>query len=618
MAAALSFIAAALLSCNGDRGAASHGTPPASPSPATRSASPTAVPEPLVPVPPDRDLLDLARRFGRSPGTEAARGPTPQIGSRRTFYVTVLPPGAIGGDALPSMREATAVLLAMSEHALFYWEAGFEPAPAAAQHAAETFETVVWPALTPVFGEPPRGGVDGDDRIIVLHADLGGGAGGYFADTDAVPRWAQPYSNEADMVYLDASMPPDSPEYAPLLAHEYQHLLQFARDPGEDSWVNEGLSEFAAGLTAPYGGRQRAFLENPRLQLNAWEGSGADYGKAYLWFDYLAQRFGRELIASIARDPLDGTASVRAVLERAGAALDDVVADWAVANYADQTSGRFAYPEGDVSVVPNATIRPGERLERDLPQFAADYVAIEGEGRIRLTFEGARAVPVVGGLATAGSVWWSNRGDAIDARLTRSFDLTNVTRATLVFRTWFDIERAWDYGYVAVSEDGGRTWQLLRGQQTTDLNPIGLAYGPGYTGRSGGGDTPAWVEERIDLTRFAGRRIFLRFEYVTDGGVHHDGWAIDGIRIPEIGFDDETEAAGAWDAEGFTVLGGPLAQRFALRLVQSDRVTAVPLGTANRATFDVDLSAGSSVLVVVPLTGDSTAAASYTLSAAGG
>ncbi len=214
-------------------------------------------------------------------------------------------------------------------------------------------------------------------------------------------------------------------------------------------------------------------------------------------------------------------------------------------------------------------------------------------------------------------VWWSNRGDSIDSRLTREFDLTGVTSATLTFDTWFDIERGWDYGYVEASADGGRTWTILRGEKTTDLNPIGLAYGPAYTGRSGG-DQAAWVEERIDLTPFAGKRILLRFEYVTDGGLYREGWAIDDIRIPEIGYDDEAASSVGWQAEGFTVLDRPLPQRFTLRLAQGGRVTAVPLDGANRATLDVDLSAGRAVLIVVALTGDSTAPATYKLSAAAG
>lgn len=615
MAAALSFVGAILLSCADNRnppnGAAM--SPALASSPAS-DASPAADSRPVLPTPPDRDLIDLARRLRYVPKEQPPPGLAPEVGSRRLFWVTVLPPGAIGGEALPSVRQATARLMVVSEHALFYWEEGFEPDEAAAQRAAEIFETVVRPALAPVFGDR-LSDIDGDGRVVVLHADLGGGAGGYVSDTDSVPAWAALYGNQADMLYLDASISPDSPSYTPVLAHEYQHLLQLALDPGEESWVNEGLSEFAAGLAGPYDGRQEAFLQDPRRRLDFWEGDGADYAKAHLWFDYLAQRFGRNIIVSIARDPRDGAEGVGAALRRVGADLETVVADWATANYADQPSGPYGYSGSDVSVPATASIGASEQLQRDVPQFAADYIAIQGSGRTRLTFEGATTTPVVGGLTLDGGAWWSNRGDNIDTRLTREFDLSEVRRATLSFRTWFDIERGWDYGYVEASEDGGRTWTTLDGEQTTNLNPVGNAYGPGYTGRSGGGDEPSWVDERIDLSPFAGKRILLRFEYVTDAGVHGRGWAIDDVRIPEIGFEDAGASAEAWDAEGFVPLRRPLPQRFALRLVQGGRVTPVELDSDNRATFEVDPSEGEACLIVVALTSDSLAPAGYTLTA---
>lgn len=618
MAAALSFAAATLLFCADERDAANR--TPVSPTPASRPTPgepPTADSEPVVPTPPDRDPIDLARRLGRTPRQRPPARPAPEVGSRRSFWVTVLPPGAIGGEALPSVRQAPARLMVVSDHALFYWEEGFEPDEAAAQRAAQTFDTVVRPALAPVFGDRP-GDIDGDGRVVVLHADLGGGAGGYVSETDSVPAWAASYGNEADMLYLDASISPDSPSYAPVLAHEYQHLLQLAWDPGEESWVNEGLSEFAAGLTGSYDGRRQAFLQDPRRRLDFWEGDAADYAKAHLWFDYLAQRFGQGIIASIARDPRDGAEGVRAALRNVGADLEAVLTDWVTANYADQPSGPYGYPESDVSVSATAVIGAGEHLPRDVPQFAADYIAIEGSGLARLTFEGATTTPVVGGLALDGGAWWSNRGDNIDTRLTREVDLTGVPRATLAFRTWFDIELGWDYGYVEASEDGGRTWTILSGEQTTDLNPVGSAYGPGYTGRSGGGDEPVWVDERIDLSPFAGKRILLRFEYVTDAGIHRRGWVIDDVRIPEIGFEDAGTSADAWEAEGFVLLRRPFLQRFALRLVQGDRATPVELDDANRATFEVDLSRGEACLILVALTGQSLAPAEYTLTASGG
>ena len=85
------------------------------------------------------------------------------------------------------------------------------------------------------------------------------------------------------------------------------------------------------------------------------------------------------------------------------------------------------------------------------------------------------------------SFWWSNRGDNVDTWLTRELDLSAVTGATLRFWTWFDIEKAWDYAYVTISKDGGKTWDVLQGIHASTENPLGNSYGPGYTGGSGSG-----------------------------------------------------------------------------------------------------------------------------------
>ena len=63
---------------------------------------------------------------------------------------------------------------------------------------------------------------------------------------------------------------------------------------------------------------------------------------------------------------------------------------------------------------------------------------------------------------------WGNAEDAIDTTLTRPLDLTAATAPVLTFKTWFDIERWYDWGYVCVSTDGGATWEALPGDQTHD------------------------------------------------------------------------------------------------------------------------------------------------------
>ena len=164
--------------------------------------------------------------------------------------------------------------------------------------------------------------------------------------------------------------------------------------------------------------------------------------------------------------------------------------------------------------------------------------------------------------------WWANRGDDSDMRLSRAFDLRNVKTATLTFSTWYDIEDGWDYGYVEVSTDGGKHWQILPGKTTTDKNPVGNAFGVGWTGISGGGKTPAWVEEKVDLSAFAGKQILLRFEYVTDDALNLPGWLIDDIRIPELNYSDDAELGnGGWQAEGWALIDNVLPQRWLVQIL---------------------------------------------------
>jgi hypothetical protein len=178
--------------------------------------------------------------------------------------------------------------------------------------------------------------------------------------------------------------------------------------------------------------------------------------------------------------------------------------------------------------------------------------------------------------------------------LTREFDLSDVDTATLRFRTWYEIEDGWDYGYVAVSTDDGETWTALAGNETTTYDPVQGAYGPGYTGESGG-----WVPEEVDLSAYAGEEILLRFEYVTDDATNQTGLAIDDIEIKEIGYSDDASDDGDWEVEGFVRVTGPIEQRFIVQKIEGPRdapvVTEIELDSENRG----EIPLGESTVIVV-------------------
>ncbi len=613
--------------CGGGGGApapTATGRPPttATASPAGSPPAPTASP-PTSNTPPDRDLLALAVRLGRvaKPVSPIARTEPPSYteGDRQTFTVP---------DSLtPSLLSTDAALRLITPRAYFYFQGGHDVSADDLAAGGREFEEKIYPEVMRYFGQESSPGVDSDPHITLLHADLPG-AGGFFTDQNEYPKAACPASNEREMIYLASG--PGSSGYDGLVAHELQHLIHWNADHNEETWVNEGLSELAAEIVAGAQGQIPAALNSPDTQLNAWEPQGgsnsAHYGIAHLFIRYLLDRYGGwENAGRLLKEPADGIAGIDNYLAPFGTTFSDVFADWVIANYLnDPAGGRYSQPNIEGHASPAATLSDYKDGDGDVHQFATDYLEIKlPQGDAVFSFDGADTVTAIANQPYSGSgQWWSGHGDGIDSTLTAGFDLTGLKSATLRFRAWYDTEKNWDYAYVEASADGGSTWRVLPGRHTTEEDPMDLAYGPGFTGKSGGGDTPSWVEEQVDLSAFAGQKVLLRFEYITDEAVNVDGFAIDDITIPELGFVDDAEGDGPWQAEGFRRLTGPLPQRFVVQVIemgQTTSVTTMPLDETNSG--EVRLSGlGSTldkaVIVVAAATEDTQQTASYRYSLA--
>ena len=313
-----------------------------------------------------------------------------------------------------------------------------------------------------------------------------------------------------------------------------------------------------------------------------------------------ADRFGGDpALGQIARQSGDGPLGIDQFLESAGAGVPfaGVFADWIAANILNLDEGPYANPSRSVNASVNSVLSPGDAVESAARQFGTDYYRLDGlaSGEYELRFDGEVAAGVLPIAPDAGAFWWSNRGDEIDTTLTREVDLTNATAPILRFRTWHDIERWYDRGYVSVSTDGGETWTALAGATSVSDDPVRLAYGPGYQGTSGDPLEPEWIDEEVDLARYAGQRILLRFEYVTDGGTHGEGWAIDDITIDGTDLNDLSASDAGWDAEGWVRIDGSLPQRWIVRLIATDAsgapvVRDIPLDATNTGTLRFDAS----------------------------
>jgi len=246
-----------------------------------------------------------------------------------------------------------------------------------------------------------------------------------------------------------------------------------------------------------------------------------------------------------------------------------------IANYLDapdaDPDGRYGY--SDIDLFPMAISEEYRRYpasaKAQVSQYGADYIRLTGHQPLTIRFEGQQQVPLVDAEPQGTYSWWSNRGDVSNSTLTRPVDLRSVDAATLEFSTWFEIEDGWDYAYVEVSTDGGKRWDILEGKYATDEDPVGNAFGPGWTGISGGEDQARWVEEQVDLSRYAGKEILLRFEMVTDDAVNKPGLLIDNLRIPQINWQDDGETGpGDWVADGWILTDNSVKQGWLIQVLE--------------------------------------------------
>ena len=573
--------------------------------------------EPDIPVPPDRDLQDLGRRLVKGyvePPPITASEPL-VVGQKVDFWVS-----RDNGSVLVSGQVAY-----VSEHAYWVFENAYVPDHADIQQAAEDFETIVWPAVTGVFGTPLAPGIDGDDRIVVFHSVLRSGVAGYFSSADSYARQILPFSNQREALYMSANrIDLTSSEYLSVIAHELQHATHFATDSSEDSWVNEGLSEVAAEIAGFARTAVSAFVRAPSTSLTAWAQeittSTANYGAANLFFDFLATHYGgNEMLAAVARNQEDGIASIGSALREQGfdVTANDVYRDWIIANYLTADEGPYSYRDRMTTPVRNIYKRAPDRVSGTVKGYAADYyVTSTGSGRMSIEFQGEPGTSLLSAPPHSGeSCWWSSHGDSIDSTLTRSVDLTEVENATLRYWTIYEIEEFWDYAYVMVSADAGLTWDILDTVRATTSDPNGNAYGAGLTGKS-----PGWVQDSVDLSNYSGQRILLRFEYITDDAVFSRGACFDDFEIPEINWSDDTSDNGDWITNGFALVAETVPTQYMVQVIHEKSlgdpvVYELPVDASASGVLVLDEIGGGDLVIVVvsAVTRHTTTSTEYTL-----
>jgi hypothetical protein len=249
--------------------------------------------------------------------------------------------------------------------------------------------------ITKMYGAPPQK-FSTDPRTVFLIMDIIDGAKqngimmlGYFSPIDQflnteLVRLTKMKSNEVNMLYIDyVSLNSNRISADSIIAHEFTHLVQWARDPEESTWVDEGIAVYTeAVLGYDVKDQISAFEQNFSISLLDWTNTIEDYGAAYLFFDYLSERFGgTPLISDIVKNAdqdVDGI--VKTLLSHGiSNSFNEVFSDWTIANYLDDPkleNGIYGYSNLDVKLNPSVveTQYPIVQKQSSVLPWSAQYI----------------------------------------------------------------------------------------------------------------------------------------------------------------------------------------------------------------------------------------------------
>ncbi len=575
---------------------------------------------------PDSDLYDLACRL-KNVCNVSHTMPAPsvpfKVGDQHKFWLS-------NGDTSQNFQVNT-TLRYITPHSYFWLEDGVSAQDGDIKALMDTFENKIYPTDREFFGSEWTPGVDNDPHIYVLYVrGVGNSVGGYYSTPDEYNPAVFKYSNAHELFVFNADGESLTDPYTyGTLAHEFQHMIHWNLDRNETSWMNEGFSEVASLLNGyGVGGVDSIYSQEPDLPLTEWSSLSNDpnvtaghYGEAFLFLTYFLDRFGKDVTQAVVKNPdnslqsIDETLTAMHVTDKLSGkpvTADDVVMDWMAANILQDGSvsdGRYTYHnyQNLPQFSPTKTISdcPSGPTQSTVNQYGAEYIEIACSGNYHLSFEGSTVSDILSTNAHSGKfMFWSNKADLSDTTLTREFDLTGVSGPVdFSYWTWYDMEKGYDYSYLEASTDG-QHWDILKTPSCTDQDQSGNAYGCGYNAKSGGGDTAAWINEHVDLSAYDGKKVQIRFEYVTDAEVLGEGMLLDDFSIPAIHYSSDLETDdGGWKGNGFVRIDNTLPQTFRLSLILKGSgpttVQSVPVSSSQTADIPLSLQSGQTAILIV-------------------
>lgn len=589
----------------------------------TSSQTEEALRNVVVPV---NDLYDLGCRLKNTcdvARTLAAPQAPFKIGDTRAFWL-------MNSDTTENFQVNTSLRF-ITPHSYFWLQDGIQANDKDIAALMTAFEDKIYSTDRRFFGSEWSPGVDNDPHLYILYVrGVGATTGGYYSTPDEFNPLVRKYSNGHELFVFSADGENLTDEYTyGTLAHEFQHMIHWNLDRNESTWMNEGFSEVAALLNGyTVGGVDLTYVQDPDIPLTDWTSlsdcadiTAAHYGQSFLFLTYFLDRFGDQATQALVKDQENSLASVDDVLKALNitdpqthlpVTANEVALDWMATLYLGDGSvgdGRYVYH--NYAAAPRASAAqhigqcPHSALNGSVSQYGPEYIEITCPGDHLLSFTGSTVAKVLPADPHSGKyAFWSNKGDESDMTLTHNFDFSQVSGPVeFSYWTWYDLEKGYDYLYLEASTDG-RHWDILGTPSCTDKDLSGNSYGCAYTAKSGGGETAVWINESVDLSKYAGKNLQLRFEYVTDAALNGEGLLLDDLSISAAKYAADFEANdGGWKADGFARVENTLPQTYGLLLIvkggDKTTVRSIEVNADQTAAVPLPLASGERAVLVV-------------------
>lgn len=248
--------------------------------------------------------------------------------------------------------------------------------PTVIANMARVFDTATQGTTDPISRNPNQGFIANDKDVFGLplknaywddtltdflitftdgNAPSGGVVGGFFSPIDQEDPNVVPASNGMNILYINYKSVGNIYSLTSTLAHEYQHLIHYARKRPSLSIYNEGCSEVAAILNGYIDRRDLNYLNNTNINFFRWtrvtsESSAeevlADYTRGMTWVHYLSEQFGERFLYELAGAATDSMARVDYALNKIGRTdinWRDVFKGFAAALYAQSNGDDARY-----------------------------------------------------------------------------------------------------------------------------------------------------------------------------------------------------------------------------------------------------------------------------------